>query len=122
VGDVVLRFEPFILTAECRTREAGQQARTSARGHRLRGMRVVITRSALTRRLCVMCRCARAASPPQLVATALAAGFRESGVSAAAKRVVVTLRCSIRLEASSKHSHTHASAPTHARTHTRFPF
>jgi tRNA wybutosine-synthesizing protein 3 len=30
VGDVVLRFEPFILTAECRTREAGQQARCVA--------------------------------------------------------------------------------------------
>jgi tRNA wybutosine-synthesizing protein 3 len=26
-GDVVLRFEPFILTAECRTRDAGLQAR-----------------------------------------------------------------------------------------------
>jgi tRNA wybutosine-synthesizing protein 3 len=26
-GDVVLRFEPFILTAECRTLEAGLQAR-----------------------------------------------------------------------------------------------
>jgi tRNA wybutosine-synthesizing protein 3 len=30
VGDVVLRFEPFILTAECRTRDAGQQARCAA--------------------------------------------------------------------------------------------
>ena len=30
-GDVVLRFEPFILTAECRTREAGLQARFRAR-------------------------------------------------------------------------------------------
>ena len=33
------------------------------------------------------------------MATALAAGFRESGVVAAARRVIVTLRCSIRLEA-----------------------
>ena len=30
-GDVVLRFEPFILTAECRTRDAGLQARRRAR-------------------------------------------------------------------------------------------
>jgi tRNA wybutosine-synthesizing protein 3 len=30
-GDVVLRFEPFILTAECRTREAGLQARRRRR-------------------------------------------------------------------------------------------
>ena len=29
-GDVVLRFEPFILTAECRTRDAGLQARRGA--------------------------------------------------------------------------------------------
>ena len=29
-GDVVLRFEPFILTAECRTRDAGLQARCCA--------------------------------------------------------------------------------------------
>ena len=29
-GDVVLRFEPFILTAECRTRDAGLQARRVA--------------------------------------------------------------------------------------------
>jgi tRNA(Phe) wybutosine-synthesizing methylase Tyw3 len=36
------------------------------------------------------------------VATALAAGFRESGVVAAARRVIVTLRCSIRLEARRK--------------------
>ena len=31
-GDVVLRFEPFILTAECRTRDAGLQARPARAG------------------------------------------------------------------------------------------
>lgn len=57
-GDVVLRLEPFILTAECRTVQAALA----------------------------------------LVRTALAAGFRESGVCGAQRRAVLTLRSSLRLE------------------------
>ncbi|KAF5200292.1 tRNA wybutosine-synthesizing protein 2/3/4 [Thalictrum thalictroides] len=57
-GELVFRFEPFILAVECKD----------------------------------------VASAQSLVATAISCGFRESGITSVHKRVIIAIRCSIRLE------------------------
>ncbi|XP_078437024.1 met-10+ like family protein / kelch repeat-containing protein isoform X2 [Wolffia australiana] len=57
-GDLVFRFEPFILAVECRD----------------------------------------ATSAQFLVSTAIASGFRESGITSLGRRIIIAIRCSIRLE------------------------
>ncbi|KAL5730750.1 hypothetical protein ACHQM5_003542 [Ranunculus cassubicifolius] len=57
-GDLVFRFEPFILAIECRDISSAQT----------------------------------------LVSTAISCGFRESGITSVHKRVIIAIRCSIRLE------------------------
>ncbi|OVA06603.1 tRNA transferase Trm5/Tyw2 [Macleaya cordata] len=57
-GDLVFRFEPFILAVECKDISSAQS----------------------------------------LVSTAISCGFRESGITNAHKRVIIAIRCSIRLE------------------------
>ncbi|PIA57884.1 hypothetical protein AQUCO_00500062v1 [Aquilegia coerulea] len=57
-GELVFRFEPFILAVECKDVESAQT----------------------------------------LVATAISCGFRESGITSIHKRVIIAIRCSIRLE------------------------
>ncbi|KAG9454033.1 hypothetical protein H6P81_006937 [Aristolochia fimbriata] len=57
-GDLVFRFEPFIVAVECKDVTSAQE----------------------------------------LVSTAIACGFRESGITSIHKRIMVAIRCSLRLE------------------------
>ncbi|XP_068668114.1 tRNA wybutosine-synthesizing protein 2/3/4 isoform X2 [Aristolochia californica] len=57
-GDLVFRFEPFIVAVECKDVSSAQE----------------------------------------LVSTAIACGYRESGITSLHKRIMVAIRCSIRLE------------------------
>ncbi|XP_010278689.1 PREDICTED: tRNA wybutosine-synthesizing protein 2/3/4 isoform X2 [Nelumbo nucifera] len=57
-GDLVFRFEPFILAVECKDIPSAQS----------------------------------------LVSTAISCGFRESGITSLHKRIIIAIRCSIRLE------------------------
>ncbi|RZC65651.1 hypothetical protein C5167_009347 [Papaver somniferum] len=57
-GELVFRFEPFILAVECKDISSAQS----------------------------------------LVSTAISCGFRESGITSVQKRVIIAIRCSIRLE------------------------
>lgn len=99
----MFRFEPLIITLDCRTLDSALQASLP----RLTPLPV----SQLARPAAPAAPPAPAAHPAhlaprtrpcdpraQLVGAALEAGLRESGVCAAARRPVVTLRCSIRLE------------------------